>query len=118
MAPKFLVNFVHLLISHFCPRVGPDLIHIWNSFSGSAVFCRNLVEQKTKAAFTDVWPFSTAQSQVTREDKSYRSLAILSVQAVEDKVTVTCLVQHPALYAAAQPLVDFVHIRTNSEYVS
>lgn len=41
---------------------------------------------------------------------------MLSLQAVEGKVTVTCLVRHPPLYA--QPLMDFVHIRQNSEYVS
>lgn len=59
---------------------------------------------------------STAQSQITREDRTYGSSAILSIQAVEDKVTVTCFLHHPALYS--RPLNDFAVISQKSEYVS
>lgn len=41
---------------------------------------------------------------------------MLSVQSVENRVTVECLVHHPALYS--QPLIDFVKIGKNGEYNS
>lgn len=59
---------------------------------------------------------STAQAQLMREDKAFVSSAMLTIQAVEGRVTVTCFVHHPALYT--QRLKDFVLLRGESEYVS
>lgn len=41
---------------------------------------------------------------------------MLSIQSVENGVTVICLVHHPALHA--QPLMDFIKIGQNCEYNS
>uniref|UniRef100_A0A674NGU7 Ig-like domain-containing protein n=2 Tax=Takifugu rubripes TaxID=31033 RepID=A0A674NGU7_TAKRU len=57
----------------------------------------------------DNGPEILAQSQLIREDKAFVSSAILTIQAVEDRVAVTCLVHHPALYT--QPLKNFVILR-------
>lgn len=58
----------------------------------------------------------TAHSQVLHQDEKYVSRAMLSIQSVENGVTVKCLVHHPALYL--QDLMDFIQIQQNCEYSS
>uniref|UniRef100_A0A3Q3WGC9 Ig-like domain-containing protein n=1 Tax=Mola mola TaxID=94237 RepID=A0A3Q3WGC9_MOLML len=58
-------------------------------------------------------PEILAHPQVLREDKKYISSAILSIQSVENGVTVTCLVRHPNLHT--RPLMDFVKVKENSK---
>lgn len=60
----------------------------------------------------DHGPEILANSQVLRESEIYVSKAMLSVQSVENRITVECLVRHPALHS--QPLIDFVKIGKNS----
>ncbi|XP_036974890.1 cell adhesion molecule 2 isoform X2 [Acanthopagrus latus] len=60
----------------------------------------------------DHGPEILANSQVLQESERYVSKAMLSVQSVENRVTVECLVHHPALYS--QPLIDFVKIGKNA----
>ncbi|XP_073335967.1 cytotoxic and regulatory T-cell molecule [Pagrus major] len=60
----------------------------------------------------DHGPEILANSQVLQERQRYVSKAMLSVQSVENRVTVECLVRHPALHS--QPLIDFVKIGKNS----
>ncbi|XP_076607000.1 uncharacterized protein crtam isoform X2 [Chaetodon auriga] len=59
----------------------------------------------------DQGPEILAQSQYLHEDKKYVSKAMLHVQSVENRITVKCLVRHPALHS--QPLMDFVKIGKN-----
>uniref|UniRef100_A0A3Q3VXI2 Ig-like domain-containing protein n=1 Tax=Mola mola TaxID=94237 RepID=A0A3Q3VXI2_MOLML len=61
-------------------------------------------------------PEILAHPQVLREDKKYISSAILSIQSVENGVTVTCLVRHPNLHT--RPLMDFVKVKENCKYNS
>ncbi|XP_035521793.1 cytotoxic and regulatory T-cell molecule isoform X2 [Morone saxatilis] len=58
-------------------------------------------------------PEILAHYQVLHEDKKYLSMAILRVQSVESRVTVKCLVRHPALHS--QPLMNFVKIGQESK---
>ncbi|XP_051257547.1 cytotoxic and regulatory T-cell molecule isoform X2 [Dicentrarchus labrax] len=58
-------------------------------------------------------PEILAHYQVLHEDKKYVSMAILRVQSVESRVTVKCLVRHPALHS--QPLMNFVKIGQESK---
>ncbi|KAL7390291.1 hypothetical protein ABVT39_018339 [Epinephelus coioides] len=52
------------------------------------------------------------QAQVHREDKKYVTIDMLHLSPVENRVTVKCLVRHPAQHS--QPLMDFVKIRKES----
>ncbi|XP_070839409.1 cytotoxic and regulatory T-cell molecule [Chaetodon trifascialis] len=60
----------------------------------------------------DQGPEILAHSQVLHEDKKYVSKAMLTLQSVENRTTVKCLVRHPALHS--QPLMDFIKIGPNS----
>lgn len=59
---------------------------------------------------------STAHSQVLHQDEKYVSRAMLSIQSVENGVTVKCLVHHPNLHL--RPLMDFIQIQQSCEYSS
>nr|XP_046267734.1 cytotoxic and regulatory T-cell molecule isoform X3 [Scatophagus argus] len=59
----------------------------------------------------DQGPEILAHSQVVHGDHKYVSRAMLHIQSVESRVTVKCLVRHPALHS--QPLMDFVKIGRN-----
>ncbi|KAK2828919.1 hypothetical protein Q5P01_019953 [Channa striata] len=52
-------------------------------------------------------PEIITREQVQREDKKYVSESVLEVNAVKKRVTVKCLVRHPALHS---PLINFVKI--------
>nr|XP_020476278.1 cytotoxic and regulatory T-cell molecule-like isoform X2 [Monopterus albus] len=52
------------------------------------------------------------QRQVRHEDKSYVSEAMLHIQSVTTRVSVTCLVRHPALLTS--PLINFVEVERDS----
>ncbi|KAG8008090.1 Cytotoxic and regulatory T-cell molecule, partial [Nibea albiflora] len=59
----------------------------------------------------DHGPEILAHYQVTHEDKEFVSNAMIHVQAVKSKITVRCLVRHPALHS--DTLMDFVRIGQN-----
>ncbi|AWP00581.1 putative cytotoxic and regulatory T-cell molecule-like isoform 2 [Scophthalmus maximus] len=56
----------------------------------------------------DRGPEVLAHAQVSHEDRKYVSMAMLHVHPVEKRVTVKCLVRHPALLSP--PLMNFVKI--------
>ncbi|GLD47266.1 cytotoxic and regulatory T-cell molecule isoform X1 [Lates japonicus] len=56
----------------------------------------------------DNGPEILTHAQVQQEDKKYVSMAMLNVQSVENRVTVKCLLRHPALLS--QPLMNFIKI--------
>ncbi|XP_040006478.1 cytotoxic and regulatory T-cell molecule isoform X2 [Xiphias gladius] len=60
----------------------------------------------------DHGPEILANAQVQSEDKKHVSMDILHVQSVENRVTVKCLVRHPAL--RSHPLMNFVNIGRSS----
>ncbi|XP_018546813.1 cytotoxic and regulatory T-cell molecule isoform X2 [Lates calcarifer] len=60
----------------------------------------------------DSGPEILTHAQVQHEDKKYISMAMLDVQSVENRVTVKCLLRHPAL--VSQPLMNFVKIGRDS----
>ncbi|XP_041807565.1 cytotoxic and regulatory T-cell molecule isoform X2 [Chelmon rostratus] len=60
----------------------------------------------------DQGPEILADLQVLHGYKKYVSKAMLRVQSVENRVTVKCLVRHPALHT--QPLMDFIKIGRNT----
>ncbi|XP_059208082.1 cytotoxic and regulatory T-cell molecule [Centropristis striata] len=64
----------------------------------------------------DQGPEMFAHTQVHHEGNKYESMNILRLQSVENRVTVKCLVRHPALHS--QPLMDFMKIGRDSEYSS
>ncbi|XP_029304292.1 cytotoxic and regulatory T-cell molecule isoform X5 [Cottoperca gobio] len=57
-------------------------------------------------------PEMIAHAQVLREDNKYVSMDMLHVQSVKKRVTVKCLVRHPALLS--QTLMNFVKIVQDS----
>lgn len=60
----------------------------------------------------DDGPDIHAHSQVLHEDKKYVSKALMSVESVKNRVTVKCIVRHPALHSP--PLMNFIKIGKNS----
>ncbi|XP_022601722.1 cytotoxic and regulatory T-cell molecule isoform X3 [Seriola dumerili] len=56
----------------------------------------------------DHGPEILANAQIHHEDKKYITTDMLHVQSVENRVTVKCLVRHPALLS--HPLMNFVKI--------
>uniref|UniRef100_A0A0F8ACX7 Cytotoxic and regulatory T-cell molecule n=1 Tax=Larimichthys crocea TaxID=215358 RepID=A0A0F8ACX7_LARCR len=60
----------------------------------------------------DHGPEILAHYQVTHENKEFVSDALIHIQSVKSKITVTCLVRHPALHS--DTLMDFVKIGQNT----
>ncbi|KAM9348954.1 cytotoxic and regulatory T-cell molecule [Symphorus nematophorus] len=56
----------------------------------------------------DHGPEFIAHPQVVHEDKKYISKGMIGVRSVENRVTVKCIVRHPALHS--HTLIDFVKI--------
>ncbi|XP_022601720.1 cytotoxic and regulatory T-cell molecule isoform X2 [Seriola dumerili] len=62
----------------------------------------------------DHGPEILANAQIHHEDKKYITTDMLHVQSVENRVTVKCLVRHPALLS--HPLMNFVKIGRDTKF--
>ncbi|XP_068186407.1 cytotoxic and regulatory T-cell molecule [Antennarius striatus] len=60
----------------------------------------------------DHGPEILAHSQVLHRGKSYVSTAVISIQSLKKRVTVKCLVHHPALHTRLMDFVKIGHILT------